>query len=63
MAQSPDRVMEQRASREKNGSTDGYLDLGRFGMFQWKARLAALMVFAAMVAAVGGDFDWLHWGW
>lgn len=32
-------------------------------MFYWKARLAALMAFAAIVAAVGGDFDWLQWGW
>jgi hypothetical protein len=32
-------------------------------MFQWKARLAAVMMLAATVAAIGGDFDWLHWGW
>jgi hypothetical protein len=63
MAQSPDRVMEGGRYGKKNGSTDGHLDLGRFLMFQWKARLAALMAFAAVVAAVGGDFDWLHWGW
>lgn len=32
-------------------------------MFYWKARLAAVMVLAAVVAAVGGYFDWLQWGW
>jgi hypothetical protein len=32
-------------------------------MFQWKVRLAALSALAVLVAAVGGDFDWLNWGW
>jgi hypothetical protein len=32
-------------------------------MFQWKARLAAVTAIAVVVAAVGGDFDWLHWTW
>lgn len=43
--------------------SDGNLDLGRFWMFQWKARHAALIALAALFAAIGGDFDWLHWGW
>ena len=32
-------------------------------MFQWKARLAAVTALTAIVASLGGLFDWLHWGW
>jgi len=35
-------------------------------MFQWKVRLAAVSIVAAVVASGGGFFasaDWLHWSW
>jgi hypothetical protein len=32
-------------------------------MFQWKARLAAVTTLTAVIASIGGYFDWLHWGW
>jgi hypothetical protein len=32
-------------------------------MFQWKARLATVTVFAVAVAALSGYWDWLSWGW
>jgi len=32
-------------------------------MFQWKARLAAVSVLAVAIAALGGGWDWLSWGW
>jgi hypothetical protein len=32
-------------------------------MFQWKVRLTAVMVVLVAIAAIGGDFEWLRWGW
>jgi hypothetical protein len=33
-------------------------------MFQWNARLAAVVAVAVAIAAVLGDFGgWLSWGW
>jgi hypothetical protein len=33
-------------------------------MFQWNARLAAVIAVAVALASALGDFgDWLSWGW
>ena len=49
--------------RNENPVRLTHSDLGRFWMFQWKARLAAVTTLTAVVASLGGFFDWLHWGW
>ena len=32
-------------------------------MFQWNARLAAVIGVAVALASACGDWDWLSWGW